>query len=174
MQRDLDAAASQLRDADDILIISHIDADGISAGAVADITAERLGKRHDVRFEKKISEETVEAINSSEQSLVWICDLGSGYLSEFTRDGIIVTDHHVPDPRWRRKQTGFMNWTPLLPSAAKVSFGEKDASLPGSVKRREKPPGRTAVMLEILYDKDGKKKCFPGFEHSQDCRKKWS
>ena len=39
MQRDLDAAASQLRDAQDILIISHIDADGISAGAVADPAA---------------------------------------------------------------------------------------------------------------------------------------
>lgn len=111
MQRDLDAAASQLRDAQDILIISHIDADGISAGAVADITAERLGKTHEVRFEKKISEETVEEINSSEQSLVWICDLGSGYLSEFTRDGIIVTDHHVPDPRWRRKQTVLDSFT---------------------------------------------------------------
>ena len=55
--------------------------------------------------------ETVEAINSSEQSLVWICDLGSGYLSEFTRDGIIVTDHHVPDPRWRRKQTVLDSFT---------------------------------------------------------------
>ena len=90
-------------------------------------------------------------------------------LKEAAETGRLVTE-----TGWRRKQTGFMNWTPLLPSAAKVSFGGKDASLPGSVKRREKPPGRTAVMLEILYDKDGKKKCFPGFEHSQDCRKKWS
>lgn len=105
LQRDLDSAARTLRGAGSILIISHIDADGISAGAIADITAERLGKDHTVRFEKKISEETVEAINSSEEDIVWICDLGSGYLSEFQRDGIIVTDHHVPDPRWRRKQT---------------------------------------------------------------------
>ena len=105
LQRDLDSAARTLRGAGSILIISHIDADGISAGAIADITAERLGKEHTVRFEKKISEETVEAINSSEEDIVWICDLGSGYLSEFEREGIIVTDHHVPDPRWRRKQT---------------------------------------------------------------------
>ena len=105
LQRDLDSAARTLRGTGSILIISHIDADGISAGAIADITAERLGKDHTVRFEKKISEETVEAINSSEEDIVWICDLGSGYLSEFQRDGIIVTDHHVPDPRWRRKQT---------------------------------------------------------------------
>lgn len=105
MQRDLDSAAEALSQASDILIISHIDADGISAGAIADMTSERLGKEHTVRFEKKITEETIDLVNSSTQSLVWICDLGSGYLSEFTRDGIIITDHHVPDPRWRRKQT---------------------------------------------------------------------
>ena len=105
LQRDLDSAAQALRDAGSILIISHIDADGISAGAIADITAERLGKERTVRFEKKISEETVELINSSTEDVVWICDLGSGYLSEFHRDGIVVTDHHVPDPRWRRSQT---------------------------------------------------------------------
>ena len=105
LQRDLDSAAQALREAGSILIISHIDADGISAGAIADITAERLGKEHTVRFEKKISEETVELINSSTEDVVWICDLGSGYLSEFHRDGIVVTDHHVPDPRWRRSQT---------------------------------------------------------------------
>ena len=58
LQRDLDSAAQALRDAGSILIISHIDADGISAGAIADITAERLGKERTVRFEKKISEET--------------------------------------------------------------------------------------------------------------------
>ena len=104
MQRDLDAAARTLRDAGTVLIVSHIDADGISAGAIADITAERLGKDHTVRFEKKISEETLETINSSSEDVVWICDLGSGYLSEFSRDGIIVTDHHVPDPRWRRSR----------------------------------------------------------------------
>ena len=105
LQRDLESAARMLRGAGSILIVSHIDADGISAGAIADITAERLGKVRTVRFEKKISEETVKAINSSEEDIVWICDLGSGYLSEFDREGIVVTDHHVPDPRWRRKQT---------------------------------------------------------------------
>ena len=105
MQRDLDCAARALREARDILIITHIDADGISAGAIADMTAERLGKPHTVRFEKKISEETIELINGSREDLVWICDLGSGYLSEFTRDNIVVTDHHVPDPRWRTQQT---------------------------------------------------------------------
>lgn len=105
MDRDLRQAALALKDAGSISIYTHIDADGITAGAIADMTCERLGAEHRISFEKKITEETIEAVNSDPSDIVWICDLGSGYLSEFDREGLIVTDHHVPDPRWHRKQT---------------------------------------------------------------------
>ncbi len=98
-------AADALRDARDVLVISHIDADGITAAAVAARTLERLGKPYTLDFEKKIAAETVAMINASPASLVWICDLGSAYMTQFTRDGVLVTDHHVPDPAWRRGQT---------------------------------------------------------------------
>lgn len=105
MENDIARAAKVLTSAKDVLIITHIDADGITAGSIASMTLERAGIEHTISFEKKISEETIQRINSSKEELVWICDLGSGYLSEFKRSGIIVTDHHVPDPRWRKKQT---------------------------------------------------------------------
>jgi len=98
-------AAAALRNARDVLVISHIDADGISAAAVAARTLERLGKPFKLDFEKKIAPETVAMINASPAALVWICDLGSAYMSQFTRQGVIVTDHHVPDPAWRKGQT---------------------------------------------------------------------
>ncbi|MDO5862426.1 MAG: DHH family phosphoesterase [Thermoplasmata archaeon] len=105
MARDLAAAARVIRDAKTVRVVTHIDADGISAGAIADITLERLGKEHTVGFEKKITDEVVASVNSSPEDVVWICDLGSGYLSEFDRYGLVITDHHVPDPRWRGRQT---------------------------------------------------------------------
>ncbi len=114
MQRDLELAASKLRAAGSVLIVTHIDADGISAGAIADTTCDRLGVPHSVRFEKKITDEVVAAVDGSPEDVVWICDLGSGYLSQFRRDGIIVTDHHVPDPRWRRKQTLLDSFTGIV------------------------------------------------------------
>lgn len=114
MQRDLDAASSMLRSASAVSIVTHIDADGISAGAIADITCERLGVERTVRFEKKITDEVVDAVNRDSADLVWICDLGSGYLSQFSRDGMVVTDHHVPDPRWRRKQTVLDSFSGLV------------------------------------------------------------
>ena len=105
MDRDLTRAANELKRAKSVLVISHIDADGITAGSIAKITLERMGIEHRVVFQTKISEETVSMINGAPEDFVWICDLGSGYLSEFSRSNIIVTDHHVPDPKWRKKQT---------------------------------------------------------------------
>ncbi len=105
MDRDLIRAADRLRKAKSVLIISHIDADGITAGSIAKLTVERLGIPYRVVFQTKISEETIMMINSSTEDFVWICDLGSGYLSEFNRSNLIITDHHVPDPKWRKKQT---------------------------------------------------------------------
>lgn len=103
--KDLERAASVLRKADSIKVITHIDADGISSGGIAATTLERLGKDYTMVFEKKIAEDTIDAINSSTEDVVWICDLGSAYLSEFKRSGVIVTDHHVPDIKWRSRQT---------------------------------------------------------------------
>ena len=105
LRRDLAQAAGVLRGASSVRVVTHIDADGISAGAIADMTLERMGVEHSVGFEKKITGEVVESVNSSPEDVVWICDLGSGYLSMFDREGVVVTDHHVPDPKWAGRQT---------------------------------------------------------------------
>lgn len=98
-------AACALRGARSVTVVTHIDADGITAGAIASQTLARLGISHELHFEKKITPETVEQINSDPADMVWVCDLGSAYMSLFTRNGIIVTDHHTPDPKWRNGQT---------------------------------------------------------------------
>ncbi len=103
--RNLRNAANALRKARSVTVVSHIDADGITAGAIASQTLSRLGILHELHFEKKIAPETVEQINSDPADIVWVCDLGSAYMSMFTRNGIIVTDHHTPDPKWRSGQT---------------------------------------------------------------------
>jgi RecJ-like exonuclease len=97
-------AAEAIRSADSALVISHIDADGIAAGSIASLALGRLGIGHSVLFEKKITEEVVNEVNSSTEDIVWICDLGSGYLSEFRKDGLVITDHHVPDTRKKCRQ----------------------------------------------------------------------
>lgn len=102
---DLDKTAKAVKKANSAIIVTHIDADGIAAGSIASITLERLGIPHSIRFEKKITADTIASINSSTSDIVWISDLGSGYLSEFKRSNIVITDHHVPDPKFRKEQT---------------------------------------------------------------------
>ena len=105
LARDIRRAAALIRSARDLLIVAHIDADGISSAAIATETCRRLGKDYDMLFAKKMDENTIRAINESQRDTVWIVDLGSGYLSAYDRDRIVITDHHVPDPKWRRGQT---------------------------------------------------------------------
>ncbi|MBR2255162.1 MAG: DHH family phosphoesterase [Candidatus Methanomethylophilaceae archaeon] len=73
-----------------------------------------MGIEHSVRFETKLTAQNIGEINSSEEDAVWVCDLGSGYLSEFRRGGMVVTDHHVPDPRWRRRQTTLEDFNQIV------------------------------------------------------------
>ena len=102
---DLRRAASVISSAHSVTVVTHIDADGITSGAIASMTLERLGKEHRVVFEKKLTEESMSAINNDPNDVVWVCDLGSAYLSEFKRSGVVITDHHMPDPKHRKKQT---------------------------------------------------------------------
>ncbi|MDR0778271.1 MAG: DHH family phosphoesterase [Methanomassiliicoccaceae archaeon] len=114
LERDAAAAASAIREADDVLVIGHIDADGICASAIASRTLERLKKKHDVVFVKKLDDASIEKVNGSRASLVWLVDLGSGYLSAITRQNVIVADHHVPDPGWMNGQTSLFDFSGLI------------------------------------------------------------
>jgi len=114
LESDARKAASAIRSADDVLVVAHIDADGICASAIAARTLERLGKRYEVVFVKKLDDDAISAINGSPASLVWIVDLGSGYLSMITRQNVVVSDHHVPDQRWMTGQTSLFDFSGLV------------------------------------------------------------
>lgn len=103
-QKSVDRAARRIRSANNFLIVAHVDADGISSAAIATETCRRLGKDYDLVFAKKMDKITIQTINESTMDLVWIVDLGSGYLTSYTRDNIVITDHHVPHPEWKTNQ----------------------------------------------------------------------
>jgi len=106
-------AGRMLKGADDVLVIAHIDADGITSAAIASKTLDGIGKKHTVRFVKKLSEDTIAEINESKASAVWIVDLGSGYLSQIKRSNVIITDHHTPDNKWRSGQTALDDFSSI-------------------------------------------------------------
>ena len=52
MRRSAAEAASRLRSAGEVVVATHIDADGISAAAIATTMLDRMGVRHSTMFFK--------------------------------------------------------------------------------------------------------------------------
>ncbi len=90
--------AKEVRAASDVHVVSHIDADGICAGAIAYRACRRLGLRPEVEFIKQLDDFAMERLAKEvpEGTLVWFTDLGSGQLDRLRGIRCVVTDHHSP------------------------------------------------------------------------------
>ncbi len=86
------------KDQSPILVVTHFDADGISAGSIILSAINRLGTPAHLRVVESLSERVVEEIDGTESSLVIFTDIGSGYLTLLSRGlrnrRIVVADHH--------------------------------------------------------------------------------
>jgi RecJ-like exonuclease len=94
-----------LRDADEVLLASHIDADGLTSAAIASSALERAGIPFETVFSKQLDAEAVAAIAATDYETVLFTDFGSGQLdvvSEYAAEGAftpVIADHHRPaDP----------------------------------------------------------------------------
>jgi RecJ-like exonuclease len=94
------ACADRLREAESVLLASHIDADGLTSAAVASTALERAGIPFDTVFEKQLDETAIARIAATDHETVLFTDFGSGqlddiveYADDFTP---VIADHHQP------------------------------------------------------------------------------
>ncbi|AGK60167.1 Single-stranded DNA-specific exonuclease [Archaeoglobus sulfaticallidus PM70-1] len=89
--------SSLIKRSDEVLIVTHIDADGITSGSIARITLDRLGIENEVVFVKQLSDSEIEKI-ADENKFTWFTDLGSGQINSIIDKKIdfVITDHHLP------------------------------------------------------------------------------
>jgi len=91
---------------DSIKIISHMDADGISAGALLSEALDRAEIRHQVKFVKMLYPETVEDLDMNKITV--FTDLGSSQLGnlkpKYGGSDVVIADHHAPssEDEWPR------------------------------------------------------------------------
>ena len=96
------ACADRLCEADAVLHASHIDADGLTSGAIATTALRRAGVAVETVFEKQLDERALARMAATEYDVVLFTDFGSGQLdaiAEFESDGAftpIIADHHQP------------------------------------------------------------------------------
>ena len=84
--------ADIIRKHENIHIVTHIDADGITSGAIAVQTLSRLGKNYSIEFVKQLDPLTIEHIKDENYELVWFTDLGSSITDRSFP--MIISDHH--------------------------------------------------------------------------------
>jgi len=97
MRADVERAGHALARAHAVSVATHIDADGISAAAIASTALSRAGKSSDVSFHKKLDEQVLASLRKKRADIVWFTDFGSGSLSKIEGIESVVTDHHVPE-----------------------------------------------------------------------------
>ena len=102
LQSAADETAGLIRDVaskeSTILTVTHFDADGLTAGAIAFEAVKRLNTTVHLRVVENLSDRTLKEISSIDADFIIFTDIGSGYLdtvSEIlkTRE-IVIADHH--------------------------------------------------------------------------------
>lgn len=88
------------------IVISHIDADGLTAASIASILLTRLDIDHEVKFIKQLDESVIDELkklipkssgSNGSEILFWFTDLGSGMCKQISQFKPIITDHHAPN-----------------------------------------------------------------------------
>lgn len=80
------------------LIVSHIDADGLTSAAIMGCALERAGIEYEMRFVKQLDAAALSEIANRNPELVFFTDLGSGMLDAIKslKINAVVSDHHQP------------------------------------------------------------------------------
>jgi single-stranded-DNA-specific exonuclease len=123
-----------------VLIISHLDADGLSAGSIMLQALLRSGLSPQLRIVKQLDDEVVKEISQSKSRFIIFTDLGSGQKSLLKKIGertLIVVDHHQPE----QVETELLELNPHLSNFN----GSTDLSAAG-----------TAYLLAVKMDRGNK------------------
>jgi len=91
--------AERLRLAPFVRVVTHIDTDGITGGAIASEALDRASIQHEVAFVKKLDEAVITEVKRLGTPLTWFVDLGAGMLHALHGLDAVITDHHVPTER---------------------------------------------------------------------------
>jgi RecJ-like exonuclease len=96
------ACAERLLAADEVLVVSHIDADGLTSAAVTTAALERAGVAHEVAFSNQLDDTEIAQVAATDYDTVCFTDFGSGQLDAIVAHEAagaftpVVVDHHQP------------------------------------------------------------------------------
>lgn len=84
-----------------IRVVSHLDADGISAAAILIKLLNRTNRRYSISIVQQLNEEKIKSLKKERYGVFVFTDIGSGqirYIAEHLKDRkVLVLDHHKPE-----------------------------------------------------------------------------
>jgi single-stranded-DNA-specific exonuclease len=99
---DLEKMAKEVKKREQIVVIHHYDADGITSGAIIIKALKREGKKVEHLCLKQVYKENIEEIKALGKNYLFV-DFGSGQLNaikELGKENIFVLDHHQVDTNY--------------------------------------------------------------------------
>jgi len=98
LQQRAGQCADHIRKHSSALVVSHIDADGLTSAAIMAKALERAGIEYSTSFVKQLDAQTLTDIADRNPELVIFTDLGSGMLDTISslKINAVVSDHHQP------------------------------------------------------------------------------
>ncbi|MGA3296639.1 MAG: DHH family phosphoesterase [Candidatus Bathyarchaeia archaeon] len=96
-----DTMNENLKSESSFLVISHHDADGLSAASIIGAALARAKARFTIRIVEELREDVLDAVAQTHPDVIIFSDIGSGYLdlihSKSLAKTIIILDHHPPN-----------------------------------------------------------------------------
>jgi len=89
--------ANYIKRYNEVKIVTHIDADGLCAGALANFALTTLNIENFVEYVSQLDNITIEKLKNDNSELYWFTDLGSSNISKLKGMNAVITDHHIQE-----------------------------------------------------------------------------
>jgi single-stranded-DNA-specific exonuclease len=85
----------------EVAILTHLDADGITSGSILAIALSRMGARYSIRTISEMNPSVIDRMKAEGRDFYAIIDLGAGWVSDLKKafgDKWVIIDHHqIPE-----------------------------------------------------------------------------
>jgi single-stranded-DNA-specific exonuclease len=152
----------------EIIIISHLDADGIASASIISSALARVGAKCTVRTVSDITQNILEQMRSENHDFYIITDLGAGMANQFHRaldNRWVVIDHHqIPEEEISRDDNNqILNaWKYGIDGGKEISAGGMAYMLATTLDRKNKDLSPIAIVSALAdrQDQGDKKSLF--------------
>ena len=95
----------------DLLVVSHVDADGLTSAAIICTALDRCGLAYRPMFFRQLDQTALDEVSDQGADMVIFTDLGSGMIRQICDLGITaaVADHHKPAPPGEARLAAHIN-----------------------------------------------------------------